>query len=456
MSVAPASDAAPKAAVFLTYAAADEHAIFRIAEEISRCGAAVFLDAACIRPDAELHVLNALSFADEVLILITATRVDSLNTRSTPAFLEGRLVGVAIAVARALGVPIRGLLEGISRKEVVEDSTIPRFITDGPLFDTVDLYVADLLKRRPRALPKLTPRLGLRCRACLCHEGHSNPIVARFEQQLKGVGFELDEWRPTSSVDRFDAAVVLPGGEPSEDWKTRGRSFLEDFVRSGKPVALLAQPGAQQQPEVLDLLPPASRIEYSESDNLSFLQLVWTIVGYRHYDMDIVKKLAPSADTNPPRVFISYSWDDDAHKAWVASLATRLRADGVNVSLDQWEVRLGDQLTQFMESSVRDSDFVLIICTPRYKERSNQRRGGVGYEGHIITAEVFYAQNQRKFIPVLRFGEWVEVAPTWLLGKNFSDLCGDPYRQSEYQNLKNTILQMLPEAPPIGRGAAGS
>jgi tetratricopeptide (TPR) repeat protein len=166
--------------------------------------------------------------------------------------------------------------------------------------------------------------------------------------------------------------------------------------------------------------------------------------------------MAHSSDARPPQVFVSYSWDDDAHKAWVAKLATRLQNDGANVILDQWHVRLGDQLPQFMETSVRDSDFVLIICTPRYKERVDRRRGGGGYEGHVITAEVFeYSENQRKFIPVLRLGEWKDAAPSWLLGKAFADLRGEPYSDSQYQELKDTLLQLLPEAPPIGPKPAG-
>ena len=151
-----------------------------------------------------------------------------------------------------------------------------------------------------------------------------------------------------------------------------------------------------------------------------------------------------------PRVFISYSWDSDAHKNWVSTLVTRLRSNGVNVILDQWHVRLGDQLPQFMETAVRDSNFVLIICTPRYKERSDRRLGGVGYEGHIITAEVFRSQTERKFIPALRSGDWDHAAPSWLAGKNFADLRGEPYRELQYGTVMATIHHMLPEAPPIG------
>ena len=38
-----------------------------------------------------------------------------------------------------------------------------------------------------------------------------------------------------------------------------------------------------------------------------------------------------------PTVFISYSHDNDAHKAWVLKLATDLRSHGVNAILDQWD-----------------------------------------------------------------------------------------------------------------------
>ena len=36
-----------------------------------------------------------------------------------------------------------------------------------------------------------------------------------------------------------------------------------------------------------------------------------------------------------PKVFISYSWEDDKHKQWVRQFADRLLSDGVNVTIDQ-------------------------------------------------------------------------------------------------------------------------
>lgn len=155
---------------------------------------------------------------------------------------------------------------------------------------------------------------------------------------------------------------------------------------------------------------------------------------------------------NPPvpKAFISYSWDDDAHTQWVKDLATRLRQDGVDVTLDRWHAVPGDQIPAFMERAVRENDFVIAVCTPRFKERSDARAGGVGFEGDIMTAEVFTGGSQRKFIPVLRSGNWNEAAPSWLLGKVYIDLGGDPYSEARYEDLLRTLHAATEEAPPIG------
>jgi hypothetical protein len=151
-----------------------------------------------------------------------------------------------------------------------------------------------------------------------------------------------------------------------------------------------------------------------------------------------------------PSAFVSYSWDNDNHRQWVLDLATRLRSDGIETILDQWHVIPGDQLTEFMERAVRESDHVLIVCTPRYKDKSDRREGGVGYEGDIITGEVFTSRNQRKFIPILRHGEWTDSAPTWLTGKYYIDLRGERYNEDQYRDLLTTLLGTRLTAPPVG------
>jgi len=153
---------------------------------------------------------------------------------------------------------------------------------------------------------------------------------------------------------------------------------------------------------------------------------------------------------NNIRAFISYSWDDDPHKEWVAQLATDLRKDGIVTILDQWHAIPGDQLPAFMEKEIRENEYVLIICTPNYKLKSDHRKGGVGYEGDIMTAEVHTQGNHRKFIPILARGTWKESAPSWLKGKYYVDLSSSEKRDKNYSDLKATILGIRKSAPPVG------
>lgn len=147
--------------------------------------------------------------------------------------------------------------------------------------------------------------------------------------------------------------------------------------------------------------------------------------------------------------FISYSWDSDSHKLWVHCLASRLHGEGIAVKLDQWHLVPGDQLPQFMETAVRESDYVLVVCTRRYKERSDNRTGGVGYEGDVMSAEVMNTRNQRKFIPILRSDVWNEAAPSWLAGKYYVDLSANPYSETNFNDLTSTLLGTRPKAPPV-------
>jgi len=151
-----------------------------------------------------------------------------------------------------------------------------------------------------------------------------------------------------------------------------------------------------------------------------------------------------------PTAFISYSWDSAPHREWVARLATRLREDGVAVTLDRWAAVPGDQLPEFMNRAIRENEFVLIVCTPAYRKKSETGKGGVAYEGDIISAEIMHTRNHRKFIPVLRDGEWADAAPATLLGKYYIDFRDDPYAETSYEELLATLHDFREAAPPIG------
>ena len=111
-------------------------------------------------------------------------------------------------------------------------------------------------------------------------------------------------------------------------------------------------------------------------------------------------------ETVPPKIFVSYSWEGDAHKEWVRALAERLTQNGLNVRLDQWHILPGQSLTQFMETEVQTCEFVLVVCTKDYCRKSLARVGGVGYEQQIITGNIVAGKPREHFIPLVRDGEF--------------------------------------------------
>ena len=57
-----------------------------------------------------------------------------------------------------------------------------------------------------------------------------------------------------------------------------------------------------------------------------------------------------------PKVFISYSHDDPDHKKWVANFGLRLRQNGVDAILDQWDLFPGEDIPVFMERNLSEAN----------------------------------------------------------------------------------------------------
>ena len=104
-----------------------------------------------------------------------------------------------------------------------------------------------------------------------------------------------------------------------------------------------------------------------------------------------------------PKVFISYSWTNQAHQELVKEWADRLLSDGVDVILDLYDLKEGHDKVAFMERMVTDPDVthVLVVCDKSYAEKADARKKGVGTESQIISKEVYDKVEQSKFIPVV-------------------------------------------------------
>ena len=153
---------------------------------------------------------------------------------------------------------------------------------------------------------------------------------------------------------------------------------------------------------------------------------------------------------NIPKVFISYSHDSLEHKQWVLELATRLRNNGVESIIDQWELQAGDDLPLFMERNLSDCDRVIMVCTDRYVEKADAGSGGGGYEKMIVTSELSQKIDSNKIIPIIRQSGTNRV-PIFLQTKLFIDFSSDENFEYSYDNLVRTIhVSPLFKKPPVG------
>lgn len=122
-------------------------------------------------------------------------------------------------------------------------------------------------------------------------------------------------------------------------------------------------------------------------------------------------------------VFISYGWDDEEHCKWVRLLADRL-SEHFDVKIDV-KLPLGAELNAFMEQMISKANRVLLILTPKYKEKADARQNGVGYESVLISSELYKNQGSNKFIPIIRKGNMQESYPIYLGTRKGLDLKDD-------------------------------
>jgi len=154
---------------------------------------------------------------------------------------------------------------------------------------------------------------------------------------------------------------------------------------------------------------------------------------------------------NAPTVFISYSHDSPAHKAWVVRLATDLRANGIDATLDQWDLAPGQDVAAYMQRGITTSDRVLLICSDQYVQKAERGSGGVGYERLVVTAELIQNIDTKKFIPLVRNNSANTKVPRFLGPRLYVDFSQDQQYQAKLEELAREILG-VPSAikPPLG------
>lgn len=159
-------------------------------------------------------------------------------------------------------------------------------------------------------------------------------------------------------------------------------------------------------------------------------------------------------DSDPPKIFISYSHDSLEHKDKVLNFANQLRKEGIDCNIDQYEESPDEGWPRWMINQLEWADFVLVVCTEDYNRRFRgkevpEKGKGVTWEGAIITQELYDAHvKTNKFVPIFFSSEDAEHIPVTL--RSFSRYRVDI--KQEYQLLYRLITnQPSIQKPPLGK-----
>lgn len=145
-----------------------------------------------------------------------------------------------------------------------------------------------------------------------------------------------------------------------------------------------------------------------------------------------------------PRVFISYSHDSPEHLDKVLEFGNRLRRDGIDSILDQYEESPSEGWPRWMDKNIRKADFVLMVCTEAYNRRiiGEEKPGlghGVIWEGHLIYQHIYNAGTlNSKFIPVLLEPGDTSNIPPLLEGCTYYRV----YKEEDYKKLTRRLLNL--------------
>jgi hypothetical protein len=167
-------------------------------------------------------------------------------------------------------------------------------------------------------------------------------------------------------------------------------------------------------------------------------------------------------DGTPVKAFISYAWTSKDHTERVRRLADYLRANGIDAILYQYALQPGMDTDRFMEQVAHQNvQKVIAVCDTNYVQKANDRTGGVGKEGSIMSKHLYdqlmsqgsQEEQSRRFVAVIFGLTDGEVRMPAMFGSSkYIDMSTEEKYDANLDQLLRFILDK-PElvAPPIGK-----
>jgi len=163
-------------------------------------------------------------------------------------------------------------------------------------------------------------------------------------------------------------------------------------------------------------------------------------------------------DGGPPKVFIAYAQDSQAHKDDVRGLADLLRSYGVDAEIDQYAEEVRQDWNAWANKHFKESDFILIVASPKMRvfgdgnAPANQNRG---VQAEMTVIRDFLQRDRtawtKKILPVVLPGGTLDGLPDFL----------GPYSLSHYrvQDLTSEgaegLLRVITGQPRVVRPPLG-
>lgn len=157
-----------------------------------------------------------------------------------------------------------------------------------------------------------------------------------------------------------------------------------------------------------------------------------------------------SQSLKSPKVFVSYSHDTPEHMDRVLGLSGRLREDGIDCVIDQYQFSPPEGWPRWTASQIEEAEYILVICTKSYWERFRAKAGpgqglGVKWEGAVINQDLYDAEaNNTRFIPVIFTAQETAFIPNVLRGATRYDLSSKGQYEQLYRHLTNQPSVTMP------------
>jgi hypothetical protein len=241
-------------------------------------------------------------------------------------------------------------------------------------------------------------------------------------------------------------------GEPTHwalrvRWEPNAEDSMLGILRGG----LLARgPDAEKlQQKIAELLSDLPGVGGVSSARVSIPGVFVEYVGPVHDPQAATRQREQSPNLPMPKVFISYSQDNDEHKAKVKALADWLRTQGIEAWIDQYVTDPPSGWNEWMIEQVESSKFVIIVVTERYLTKWREKsRAGVRFESALLTQDLYdTGMINERFIPVLFDKQDVDHIPRVL--KPFSYYLLESGKKKDFERLRDKLHGLLPTAPPV-------